>query len=256
MDKFYTKPEVVDACLKTLSLGGYFCVEPSAGNGEFFNKLPNPKLGLDIEPESPDIRSQDFFAFEGVATQKKIAVVGNPPFGRNSSLAIDFFNHAAKFADMIAFVVPKTFKKTSVQNRLNLGWDLWLTIDLDPNSFYIAETGKDFSANCCWQVWFPAKTVRQKVKLPTLHKDFLFTSRDKANIAIRRVGALAGRVYAEGFDNYSPNSNYFILCDDRITSRLQSLQEQFRDVASWTVANPSLSKSELVQIYTDNYSEY
>ena len=61
-DKFYTIPSIVDKCMTSL-LTKYswntwsLVVEPSAGSGNFYNKIPNstPKIGLDIMPEDPNI---------------------------------------------------------------------------------------------------------------------------------------------------------------------------------------------------------
>ena len=42
---------------------------------------------------------------------KNILIVGNPPYGKNCSTAINFFNHAVTISDFIAFIIPKTFRK-------------------------------------------------------------------------------------------------------------------------------------------------
>ena len=38
---------------------------------------------------------------------KRYLVVGNPPFGKISSIAIKFFNKSAEYADCIAFIIPE-----------------------------------------------------------------------------------------------------------------------------------------------------
>lgn len=117
-DKFYTKPEVVAQLLQELDLLSYsLIIEPSAGNGSFSNLIPNC-IALDIEPEDERIVKQDFFTYE--PQQGNILVIGNPLFGEQSTLAVQFFNHVAKFADTIAFILPKSFRKISIQNKLNL----------------------------------------------------------------------------------------------------------------------------------------
>jgi hypothetical protein len=122
LDKFYTIPVIVDKCIQTI--GNKYdwtkwdlIVEPSAGNGSFLFKIPSlKKIGLDISPDHPDIVKQDFFTY--IPSEKNnILVIGNPPFGKISSLAIQFFNHSAKWAKVIAFIVPRTFRRISVQNK-------------------------------------------------------------------------------------------------------------------------------------------
>lgn len=94
------------------------------------------------------IIEMNFFEFEP-KEDKKYLVIGNPPFGRSSSTAIKFFNKAAVFSDCIAFILPRTFKRVSVQNRLDLNFSLIYTEDLPlkPCSF----TPK-MNAKCCFQI--------------------------------------------------------------------------------------------------------
>jgi 16S rRNA A1518/A1519 N6-dimethyltransferase RsmA/KsgA/DIM1 with predicted DNA glycosylase/AP lyase activity len=109
-------------------------IEPSAGNGSFYNKikhLNNNTVALDIEPECHGIIKQDFFDFK--INNSKVLVIGNPPFGKCCSLAIKFFNHSAKFADTIAFIIPRTFRRTSTQNKLDMSFSLVLDLEIPTN---------------------------------------------------------------------------------------------------------------------------
>jgi hypothetical protein len=100
VDKFYTKPEVVKICIEFLK--SYLIVnkedliiEPSAGNGSFIpeiKKLSDRWIFYDIEPENFEIKKKDFLTLETDFTQK-VHIVGNPPFGRQSSTAIKFIKN-------------------------------------------------------------------------------------------------------------------------------------------------------------------
>ena len=258
LDKFYTKAATVDRCLVSLSkyTNISLWVEPSAGNGAFLHKLPVNRLGIDLEPNAPDILQQDFFTFN---TKQRdvtgpVAVVGNPPFGRSSNLAIAFFNHAATFATVIAFIVPRTFKKQSVINKLNLNWELVHEETIPANSFYLVDgfdNSTDYNVPCVWQIWEKTAKPRVKVILPTTHKDFQFVSKTYADFAIRRVGGLAGKCFTE-FDDYSESSNYFLKGSETTYKKLDSLYSLFKDTARNVAGNPSLSKAELIDIYTNN----
>ena len=172
LDKFYTNPNIVDMCIKQLLIlykwdNFNLVVEPSAGDGNFYLKIKHPnKIGIDISPDHSDIIKQDFFTFNPTNI-KKILTLGNPPFGRISSLAIKFFNHASKWSDVIAFIIPKTFRKISIQNRLNLNFHLVLdkSIPNKPCSF----TPK-MNVKCCFQIWQKKKELRELIKLPTVTK--------------------------------------------------------------------------------------
>ena len=154
LDQFYTSDEVVDMCLKELSLlslDDVVYLEPSAGTGSFSNKLPGC-IAVDIDPKSPNVVESDFFdtttSSLGLPERSKVITVGNPPFGFASSLAIRFFNHAAIMSDTIAFVIPKTFRKFSVQNKLNLEFHLIKDLDIPKNGFIFE--GKPYDVPCCF----------------------------------------------------------------------------------------------------------
>ena len=70
-----------------------FLVEPSAGKGAFYRLLPpSQRIGMDLEPKCEGLLTQDYFQFK-FDLSKKYLIIGNPPFGKNASLAIQFFNH-------------------------------------------------------------------------------------------------------------------------------------------------------------------
>ena len=91
---------------------------PFAGSGNILQYLPENSVGLDLAPEGDGIIQQDFFEYDPgyhpLMNNIKIATIGNPPFGSGymNPLAKGFFNHAAKFSDLIAFItsdLPPTF---------------------------------------------------------------------------------------------------------------------------------------------------
>ena len=93
LDKYYTKKEIVLFCLDKLNLNDYdFVIEPSAGNGAFYNEIKhNHKVGLDVAPESSDIIKQDWLQYPIEACYKNILIVGNPPFGINNIFIYSVF---------------------------------------------------------------------------------------------------------------------------------------------------------------------
>uniref|UniRef100_UPI000A876B61 hypothetical protein n=1 Tax=Escherichia coli TaxID=562 RepID=UPI000A876B61 len=59
-DKFYTRPETAEFCLAHLrdalpNLAADLWVAPSAGDGVFLDRLPHPRIGLDVAPDHPGI---------------------------------------------------------------------------------------------------------------------------------------------------------------------------------------------------------
>ena len=223
LDKFYTVPAIAQKCIDTVGEkypwnNWDLVVEPSAGNGSFLLKIPTKKrIGLDILPEHPDIIKRNFFDYR--PPEGKVLVIGNPPFGRVSSLAIQFFNWAAEWARTIAFIVPRTFRRISVQNKLNLNFQLVLDEDipLNPPSFQ-----PKMMAKCCFQIWERSQEPRKKIILPTTHPDWEFlgfgpkdaqnqpTPPQGAHFAIRAYGGRCGEIVGEGLEQLRPKNWHWI----------------------------------------------
>lgn len=239
LDKFYTSADVAALCASIFAkhkLDGP-TVEPSAGSGAF---APWSDIMFDILPESPNITQADFLALDSTKYKNYL---GNPPFGKNSSLAKKFFNHAANGKGVIGFILPRTFRKVSTQNAINLNFHLVEDVLLPPRSFTLA--GKPYAVPCVFQVWVWKADPREKILLPTSHPDFSFVSPPECDFSIRRVGGSAGIINEH--NNYSPSSNYFI--KGPVKEIFSRLETEFKEIAANTVGNPSLSKSELIYIY-------
>lgn len=102
-----------------------------------------------------------------------LIAIGNPPFGKRSKLAIEFFNHCAKFCHTIAFIVPVQFQKYGVQSHLDKDFHLIYEELLNPTSF--ENNGKDLTVRCCFQIWTKKKgwtDLRIKEAPATSHPDF------------------------------------------------------------------------------------
>lgn len=252
LDQFYTKPDIARQCVSffekatniDLSKIQVDIIEPSAGSGNFLKFLPLSTLSYDKEPHHPFIIKQDYLTLD---RQDNAIVIGNPPFGKNSSLAIKFFNHSAKFASHIAFIVPKTFCKSSVQDRLNFQFHLLDSLDIDEDSFLFEE--KSYRVPCIFQVWIKKETQRSSHKLPLHHDDFLFCSKEDADFSIQRVGVNAGKIKTD-LNHLSSQSHLFIRAKERkdVLSIFKALD--FSKVKYNTAGNPSISKREIVDLYT------
>lgn len=268
MDKFYTLPEVSKRCLDHVSARYDWSewgliVEPSAGNGSFLLQIPtNNKVGMDISPEHPDIVEQDFLTYTPKETTN-ILVVGNPPFGRVSSLAIKFFNHAASWSNVIAFVVPRTFRRVSVQNRLNDQFHLVFDeeIPTTPCSF-----SPPMMAKCCFQIWEKRQTKRPVHTLETAHKDWTFlgfgpkdergqpTPPTGADFAIRAYGGRCGQVVTEHLETLRPKSWHWIRAHKSdLVDRFKSLEHVVFETSQNTARQNSIGRGELIEVYTSRY---
>lgn len=243
-DKFYTKTEVVKKCCDSFDFSKYkTIIEPSAGNGAFLPFLPYYKA-YDIAPENENIIQQDFLKLQENFIPP-ILVIGNPPFGQQGKMAIDFFNYAANFADEIGFILPLSFKKDSMKNRLNLNFHLIKEIILEENSFTL--NNNDYSVPCVFQIWEKQPEKRLKKHLKTTTSLFDFVTAKDADFRIQRVGGNAGKASLD-LDK-SSSSNYFIKNKSSfsIDYLIQTINKMDFPSINWTVGPKSLSKGELIE---------
>ena len=102
MDEFYTQRSVAAQCwdtlvpvLRDLGLGDdAFFIEPSAGDGAFYDLLPlGRRVGFDIEPRHCEVYNFDFLSGNYVCPNPADAmvIVGSPPFGKRGKMAVNFF---------------------------------------------------------------------------------------------------------------------------------------------------------------------
>ena len=264
LDKFYTKKEVAQECWDIIKskisvIDFDIILEPSAGNGSFFNLFPkNKRLGIDIKPDDKNIRELDFFNFKP-ESDKKYLVVGNPPFGRSSSKAISFFNKASTFCDCIAFILPRTFKRISVQNKISLDFHLIYSKDLPlkPCCFE-----PEMNAKCCFQIWKKTKGLRNKTELKTTHDDFVFlkygekdyknqpTPPKGSDFAIKAYGSNCGEIIEAGLKDLRPKSWHFIKSNIDVYQLIDNMKKLDFSVSKDTVRQDSLGKGDLVYLYT------
>lgn len=206
LDKYYTKPEIAAKCYeylqKRIKISEQTFLEPSAGGGVFLPLLPRYEA-YDILPEGENITQADFLQLELPRTN--YITIGNPPFGKRSKLAIEFFNHAAKFSTIIAFIVPVSFMKWSVQKELDWDFHLMDYLYLPENSFLFE--GKDYSIRCVFQIWVRGELSRdlRLQKAPSIsHPDFQlwqYNATQEAKKYVDKDWEFA--LYRQGYKDYS-----------------------------------------------------
>lgn len=195
-DRFYTKEKTAQRYIKylykilpKLNYSKIQFLEPSAGSGNFLSaiqktsrffpgKIFKKTISCDIDPHSIADVHCDYLKSTpqtlGVKKREQTIVVGNPPFGRRSRLAVEFINKSTEYSDTIAFIVPLQFRKWSVQNRIKNDLKLIFDKELPPTSFI--HDGKETAIRTCFQIWTQRKTSEKNLRLirrpPVSHSDF------------------------------------------------------------------------------------
>jgi len=277
-DQFYTSDAFAKQCVQWMitavsaSGGGvapppddYLWIEPSAGTGAFLHQLPPEftKIGLDIDPKTNDIIKQDYLVWNpdtavaatALPKKKGIIVFGNPPFGRQSSLAKAFIAKSSSFANIIAFILPKSFTKPSMYNAFHPRFHLVFNQELDKNAFII-NGGAKYDVPCVFQIWEKRATERPKdEKVVPIGFEYVAATAGAATtptptsstFALRRVGGLAGKCYTDTATR-SAQSHYFIRLNDTVSpAHHADIIEKINKhtFPSNTVGPRSLSKSEV-----------
>lgn len=160
-DQFFTKKSTVIRCLDILynklsDIGVdpsvYVFVEPSAGDGSFYDELPKDKrIGLDIEPKANGIIEKDFLTW--VPGSGKFITVGNPPFGLRGNLALRFINHSATFSDFTAFILPQIFESKGKGNCMDRVINMNLIHSEKIESDFYYPNGEEVKVNVIFQIW-------------------------------------------------------------------------------------------------------
>ncbi|MCY4206488.1 MAG: hypothetical protein OXD29_00855 [Roseovarius sp.] len=252
LDQFYTRPEFseeyVGQVLERWRDPDVLFVEPSAGTGAFAHPLlgaGRKVFAIDMDPRTSDIVRSDFLLFDLSPykdNHSAIVVVGNPPFGKNACTAVRFFNHAARHADEIAFIVPRTFRKLSLQKRLDKMFHLSHDEDVGNQAFI--RFGNSHDVPCAWQIWTKRKISRPVPIPPSVDHLIIYTTPANACFAMRRVGFYTGRIITENFTSLSKSTHYFIReLADGVVDALRTVD--WTAIAAQTAGSRSLSKAEI-----------
>jgi predicted RNA methylase len=189
-------------------LTGKIILEPAGGTGAFLEAVQSMEIerviSFDIEPLHHLVSEGNFLDQE--ILERKLITISNPPFGRNNSLSIPFFNHAAEISDAICFIVPRSWRKWSVTNRLDLRFELALDIDLDID--YVDADGLALSTKShlatCFQIWRKTETKRTLVRV--IDKGIIEkVSPDLADVSLTIFGYGCGKVKTK----FEPVSVYY-----------------------------------------------
>jgi predicted RNA methylase len=215
-------------------------IEPAGGNGSFVTALESLGVeeieAVDLYPKHPRVKSADFLSHNPKG--RDLVTISNPPFGRNNSLSIPFFNHAANHSEYIAFLVPRSWRKWSVQNRLDRRFHLISDRDVAVN--YVTDTGERIGANndlrTCFQIWQRQDSLRPLIRV----QDQGLVKKCKpetADIAIRVFGFGCGKSYRDFPRAANTTLMFLTVLDARVFEVIEGLDyERFSLNTSYTRA--------------------
>jgi hypothetical protein len=196
-------------------------LEPSAGDGVFLEFLPLSRTtAFDLDPRHPKVERRDFFDWRPPRdlSRKSILTIGNPPFGARGSLAIRFINHACSFSEVVAFILPRSFKKHTFITRIDPSFHCLEQADC---SDFRKPDGSPVNISCVFQIWQRQTFKRVQVELDSKHPDFevkhfhlsrtsierLVAARSYYDFAVPQVG---GRFTTKSMEEVERGSYWFV----------------------------------------------
>ena len=204
-EQYYTPANLAGALIAEVEkvlgpLRGKTVLEPAGGTGSFVEAAlaagAKKIISFDIEPLHPLVQQGDFLVEE--ILESNLITISNPPFGRNNALSIPFFNKAAQISEAICFIVPRSWRKWSVTNRLDLNFELVFDTDLEIDY-------EDASANSlsnktrlatCFQIWKRVSKPREIIKI----KDMGLVEKvspEQADVSLTVFGYGCGKLRTE-----------------------------------------------------------
>lgn len=118
-EKYFTPPWVTEALLSVEPFKAVW--DPAAGDGGILKALPHAlsQCGSDIAPDAEGIGALDFLAADnGLGFD----IVTNPPYGKQSALAVRFIEHSLDltrpYGGKVAMLLKVGFDSASGRNHL------------------------------------------------------------------------------------------------------------------------------------------
>jgi len=262
-EQYFTPENTVLRCLELLEkyypLGEFsLIVEPSAGAGAFLGKLPNDTaVGIDLHPLQPKITTADFLAWTPPQVKGRVLTIGNPPFGHRGALAVKFLDKACGYSDVVAFILPRSFRKYTFQNRINQFFHL---VDAFNCQEFLTTQNQSVIVPSVFQIWQRQLDQRQRIDSPTSHPDFELTHAHLSRTTPQRLAELRNNYHFTipqvGADftprnpyEVSQGSHWFIKANhNQVREIFDRLDFSFLD--GMNTAHKSLSKRDIIAAYT------
>jgi len=231
-------------------------------------------LAFDIEPKSEkeniiktDFLTLDWKKYLPHTKQNNYIVIGNPPFGKKGKLALDFINKSSEISETIGFILPLTFRRWSVQSKLNKDLQLIYDINLEPNSFLV--DNKIYTLNTCFQIWTKRKTEEKDLRIKerpiTKHPDFemylhnntqptlKYFQKDKYNwdFAVVRQGFYDYTQKIENAAELIKNRQYIFFKSKTELIKQKLLKLDFVKLTQKNTIIPGFGKHDIIMAYND-----
>lgn len=232
-------------------------LEPSAGDGAFYSLLPQSnRVGIDLQPLADGIHKADFLRWEPPLFQDNILTIGNPPFGQRGSLAVEFVNRACQFSRVVAFILPRTFRKDTFYNRVDPMFHLVEQFDCDD---FRTPDGEKVAVKSVFQIWERKNRIRAAITRDLSHEDFELKHAHLSRVSDEELGNLRAEfdfAIAQVGANFTPKDVFEVTkgsywyvkaLKPGVREVFEKLDFDFLD--GLNLSFKSLSKKDIIQAY-------
>ena len=265
LEQYFTTPEIALSCVELVKKHYDLTkfdniIEPSVGAGAFLEHLPIRTIAIDIDPEMKCNYLGDFLEIN--FSKQRSLFIGNPPFGRRSSIAFKFIEHALPSAKVIAFILPNSFHKANFINRLPTNLHQVDSLDVSGiwNGNYL---------NLTFFIYEKRQEEREKIVEESEHPDFTMihkhlsrTSDEEFDRVKREYDFAMGQVAnakVKDFDSLKKKGSLFFIKTNNPYVREVFNRLDFSFLDNKNTAHKSLSRSDVIEAYKialitlDNY---
>ena len=262
-EQYYTPYLTALHCTRTMlkHIPARRCVnwlEPAGGTGQFVSALlscgfsPDIITSFDIEPYNSYVTKTDDFLKEALPGGRQYVTITNPPYGRANSLCVPFFNHCANVSTHIGFLVPKSWRKWSVQNKLHPNFHLIHDEDIKVDFIYCGgEKNSRGKLATVFQIWEYRDELRPKITIED--RGYISkTSPELADVSLTVFGRGCGKVKTK-FDRVPNTTQMFLKTnEDWVLKALQTVDfSQFYNNVAFIEALSFAEINHLLNEYKD-----
>lgn len=266
-EQYYTNTNIAKQCFDIARkyVGNDLLLEPCGGTGEFvknFETVKNKFSAFDIDPKYDHCELQDYFDVDFI--NGPFSVITNPPYGRNNSLSVRFFNKSAELgANYICFLIPVSWRKWNIQNRLHVKYHLVEDVEVTSKDMFYGDeiTDKKGEMRCIFQVWERKEIDRKPVKIKD-NKFLIRSTPEKGDIKLTQQSYESKilEVFTEFERIKIPGNFYYKIDGDYVIEALKEIRKEklfkrFTDNSMYFAKSISLNEINYLLNEKLNYHE-
>lgn len=279
-EQYYTPQNIALQCTKKMlkfvsNKNSMFWLEPAGGTGQFVEAMlangikPDRIVSYDIEPHHrlvkktkdflkvnlQDLKGESDCFDEG---ERTCVTLTNPPFGRANSLCVPFFNHCATVSKYIGFLIPKSWRKWSVQNKLHDNFHLIHDEEIEADFIYPASVDAKKASKgklaTVFQIW--EYRDEKRPKLTVEDRGYITkTTPEEADVSLTVFGRGCGTVKKD-FERVPNTTQMFLKVNKKwVYKALQTVDfSQFFNNVAFIEALSFAEINHLLNEYKDKLS--